>query len=53
MEPMEFTTDLNFQPHYGPGVNSAPKRNENNRYLQRRKGGRCKEADNLTASCTE
>jgi len=41
MASMEFTIDLNFQPHYGPGVNSAPNRDENNGYLQWGKGGRC------------
>jgi len=32
-----------FRPHYGPGVNSAPNRNEYLVYILRGKGGRCVE----------
>jgi hypothetical protein len=44
MRSLDFTFDLIFQPHYGPGVDSASNRNEYQEPPARK-------ADNLTASC--
>jgi hypothetical protein len=42
---------LSFQPHYGPGVDSASNRNEYQEPFWGVKGGRRGKADNLTAIC--
>jgi hypothetical protein len=36
-----FSLTLSFQPHYGPGVDSASKRNEYQEYFLEGKGGQC------------
>jgi hypothetical protein len=40
-----------FQPHYGPGVNSASNRNEYQEPSWGGKGRPARKADNLTAVC--
>jgi hypothetical protein len=41
MVSLEFFIDIILRPHYGPGVDSAPKRNEHQEYFLGGKGGRC------------
>jgi len=48
----QFFIDIkSLRSHYGPGVDSAPNRNEHNEYLLGGKGGRCVRLTNLPPSC--
>jgi hypothetical protein len=42
-----------FQPHYGPGVDSASNMNEYKEYFQGGKGGRCVGLTTLPPSCAD
>jgi len=42
-----------FQPHYGPGINSASNRNEYQEYFMGGKGGRCVGLTTLPPSCAD
>jgi hypothetical protein len=46
-----FSIDLSFQPHYGPGVDSASNRKKNQESSLGGKGRPACEADDLTAIC--
>jgi hypothetical protein len=46
-----FSLTYSFQPHYGPGVNSASNRNEHQEYFLGGKGGRCVGLKTLLPSC--
>jgi hypothetical protein len=50
MRPLDFSIDLTFQPHYGPGVDSASSRNEFQESSWG-KGWLARKADSLTAIC--
>ena len=46
-----FSLTLSFQPHYGPGVDSASNRNEYQEYFLGDKGSRCVQLTTLPPSC--
>jgi hypothetical protein len=46
---LKFTSS--FQPHYGPGVDSASNRNQYSESLWGGKGQPARKADNLTVIC--
>ena len=46
-----FSLTQSFQPHYGPGVDSASNRNEYKEYFLGGKGGRCVGLTTLPPSC--
>jgi len=48
-----FSLTSSFQLHYGPGVNSASKRNEYQEYFLGGKGIRCVELTTLPPSCAD
>ena len=49
---LEFFIDIkSFRSHYGPGVDSAPNRNEYQEYFLGVKGGRCLRLTTLPPSC--
>ena len=48
-----FSMALPFRPHYGPGVDSAPNRNEYQEYFLGGKGGRCVGLTTLAPSCAD
>ena len=49
---LEFFIDIkSSQSHYGPGVDSASNRNENQEHFVRGKGGRCVRLTTLPPSC--
>jgi hypothetical protein len=48
-----FSLTLPFRPHYGPGVDSAPNRNEYQVYFLGDKGGRCIRPTTLPPSCAD
>jgi hypothetical protein len=48
-----FSLTWSFRPHYGPGINSASKRNEYHEYLLRDKGGRYVGLTTLPPSCAD
>jgi hypothetical protein len=49
MRSLDFSVDLIFQPHYGPGVDSASNRNENQEIFLGYKERLARNADNLSA----
>jgi hypothetical protein len=49
MKSLDFSIDLSFQPHCGPGVDSASNRNEYREFSCWVKGRLARKADNLTA----
>jgi hypothetical protein len=51
MRPMDFLVDFNFQPRYGPGVNSASNRSGNEKSSWGCKERSASESDDLTAIC--
>jgi hypothetical protein len=48
-----FSLTWPFRPHYGPGVDSASKRNEFQEYFLEGKGGRCVGLTTLPPSCAD
>jgi hypothetical protein len=48
-----FSLGSSFRPHYGPGVDSASKRNEYQEYILEGNGGRCVGLTTLPPSCTD
>jgi len=48
-----FSLTYSFQPHYGPGIDSASNRNEYQEYFLGGKGGRCVGLTNLPPSCAD
>ena len=48
-----FSLTISFQPHYGPGVDSASNRNEYQEYFLGGKGGRCVGLTALPPSCAD
>jgi hypothetical protein len=48
-----FSLTESFWPHYGPGADSAPNRNEYQEYLLGCKGGRCVRLTTLPPSCAD
>jgi hypothetical protein len=51
MVSLEFFIDRSFQPHYGPGVDSASNRNEYQEHFLGGKGGWCLRLTPLPPSC--
>jgi hypothetical protein len=51
MGSLDFTVDLNLQPHYGPGVDSASNRRVPGIFLGVKGGRQAFKTDNLTAIC--
>ena len=48
-----FSLKLSFRPHYGPGFDSAPNRNEYQECFLGGKGGRCLRLKTLPPSCAD
>jgi len=53
MVSLDFFIDIPFWPHYGPGVDSAFNRNEEQEYFVGGEGGRCLRLTNLPPSCAD
>jgi len=53
MVSLEFFIDITSRPHYGPGVDSASKRNEYQQYFLGCKGGWCIGLTTLPPSCAD